>query len=199
MQQIIWGARWRIWLRHCATSWKVASSIPDSVTEIFQGHNFFRPHYGPGVDTVSNRNKYQEYFLGGKGCRCLGLTTLPLSCADCLEIWEPQTPGTLRAYPGFTFTLPLYIYIYINSPVTLPIFGISVWHTPNAVCTVLNSWWWTERPSETCRVLFQNKINLRYCASGWFYYRNILRCTVLHTSKLLTKTSIFPTISAEKS
>jgi len=32
-------------------------------------------------------------------------------------------------------------------------------------------------------VLFQNKINLRYCASGWFYYRNILRCTVLQTSK----------------
>jgi len=29
-----------------------------------------------------------------------------------------------------------------------------------------------ERPSETCRVLFQNKVNLRYCASGWFYYRN---------------------------
>jgi len=27
--------------------------------------------------------------------------------------------------------------------------------------------------TETCRVLFQNKINLRYCASGWFYYRNI--------------------------
>jgi len=44
-------------------------------------------------------------------------------------------------------------------------------------------WWWTERPSVTCRVLSQNKINLRYCASGWFYYRNILRCTVLQTSK----------------
>jgi hypothetical protein len=24
----------------------------------------------------------------------------------------------------------------------------------DAVCTVLDSWWWTERPSETCRVLF---------------------------------------------
>jgi hypothetical protein len=52
----------------------------------------------------------------------------------------------------------------------------------DAVCTVLDCWWWTERPSETCRVLFQNKINLRYCTSGWFYYRNILRCTVLQTS-----------------
>jgi len=24
-----------------------------------------RPHYGPGVDSASNRNEYQEYFLGG--------------------------------------------------------------------------------------------------------------------------------------
>jgi hypothetical protein len=47
-----------------------------------------------------------EIFTGGEGERegigdwCLGLTTLPPSCADCLEIWEPQPPGTLRACPG---------------------------------------------------------------------------------------------------
>jgi len=38
--------------------------------------------------------------------------------------------------------------------------AVSVWQMPVAVCTVLNSWWWTERPSETCRVSFHNKINL---------------------------------------
>ena len=26
----------------------------------------FRPHYGPGVDSASNRNEYQEYFPGVK-------------------------------------------------------------------------------------------------------------------------------------
>jgi hypothetical protein len=26
----------------------------------------------PGVDSASNRNEYQEYFLRGKGGRCLG-------------------------------------------------------------------------------------------------------------------------------
>jgi len=26
----------------------------------------FRQHYGPGVDSASNRNEYQEYFLGVK-------------------------------------------------------------------------------------------------------------------------------------
>jgi len=39
-------------------------------------------------------------FPGGKGGQCVGLTTLPPSCADCLEIWAPQPPGTLRACPG---------------------------------------------------------------------------------------------------
>ena len=58
---------------------------------------YFRPHCGPGVDSASNRNEYQEYILVGKGGRCVGLTTLPPSCADCLEIWEPQPPGTHRA------------------------------------------------------------------------------------------------------
>jgi hypothetical protein len=27
---------------------------------------FFRPHYGHGIDSASNRNEYQEYFLGVK-------------------------------------------------------------------------------------------------------------------------------------
>ena len=57
----------------------------------------FRPHYNPAADSASNRNEYQEYFLGGKSGRWVGLTTLPPSCADCLEFWEPQPPGTLRA------------------------------------------------------------------------------------------------------
>jgi len=64
---------------------------------IFQS---FRSHYGPGVDSASNRNEYQDYFLGTKGGRCVGLTTLPPSCADYLEIWKPQLPGILRACPG---------------------------------------------------------------------------------------------------
>jgi len=60
----------------------------------------FWAHYGPGVDSASNRSEHQECFLGGKDSRCVGLTTLPHSCADCHEIWEPHPPGTLRACPG---------------------------------------------------------------------------------------------------
>ena len=32
---IYWGTMWRSWLRHRATSWKVAGSIPDGVIGIF--------------------------------------------------------------------------------------------------------------------------------------------------------------------
>jgi len=37
------------------------------------------------------RLKYLGYLLGGKGGRYIGLTTLPLSCADCLEIMGAST------------------------------------------------------------------------------------------------------------
>jgi len=48
----------------------------------------FRPRYGPVVDLASNRYEYQRYLLAGKDGRCLGLTTLSSSCADCPEILE---------------------------------------------------------------------------------------------------------------
>ena len=51
-------------------------------------------HYGPGVDPASNRNEYQEYFLGGKGGRCVRLITyhhtVPLSRnLGALTSWNP--------------------------------------------------------------------------------------------------------------
>jgi hypothetical protein len=51
------------WLRCCATNRKVAGSIPAGVTGIFIDIKSFRLHYGPWVDTASNKNEYQEYFL----------------------------------------------------------------------------------------------------------------------------------------
>jgi len=53
-------------LRCCATNRKVAGSIPAGVIGIFIDIKFFRSHYGPGVDSTSNRNEYQEHFLGVK-------------------------------------------------------------------------------------------------------------------------------------
>ena len=38
------------------------------------------------ANSASNQNEYQGYLLGGKGGCGIGLTTLPLSYAYCLEI-----------------------------------------------------------------------------------------------------------------
>ena len=45
---------------------QVAGSIQTSVSGFFIDIKSFRSHYGPGVDSASNRNEYQEYFLGVK-------------------------------------------------------------------------------------------------------------------------------------
>jgi len=34
--------------------------------EFFIDLKSFRSHYGPGVDSASNKNEYQEHFLGAK-------------------------------------------------------------------------------------------------------------------------------------
>ena len=60
------------WLRCCATNRKVAGLIPAGVIRIFIDIKFFRSQYGPGVDSASNRNEYQEYFLGVKAAGSQG-------------------------------------------------------------------------------------------------------------------------------
>jgi hypothetical protein len=94
------GTWWCSWLRHCATSWMVVGSIPDGVTVMFLWYNLSGlPMAVRSTHPVTEMSTL-GYFLGGKGCRCVGLTTLPSSYADCLEIWKLQPPGTLRACPG---------------------------------------------------------------------------------------------------
>ena len=53
------------WLRYWATNRKVAVSIPDGVI-------ILPIALWPGVDSASNRNEYQEYFLGVKAADACG-------------------------------------------------------------------------------------------------------------------------------
>ena len=77
--------------------WKIPTTPAGIEPATFR---FVAQHLNHCATAVPNRNVYQEYFLGGKGGRCVGLTTLPPLCADCLQIWEPQPPGTLRVCPS---------------------------------------------------------------------------------------------------
>ena len=54
------------WLRCCATNRKFAGPIPVGVSGFVIDIKSFQSHYGPGVDSASNRNEYQVYFLGVK-------------------------------------------------------------------------------------------------------------------------------------
>jgi hypothetical protein len=51
---------------------KVAGSIPDGVIGNFNWKNPSGRTNGPGVDSASNRNEYQKYFLGVKATGALG-------------------------------------------------------------------------------------------------------------------------------
>jgi len=98
--------RWCSWLRHRPTSRKVAGSIPNGVIENFSLTSF-PPHYGPWVESASNRNEYQEYFLFCKGGRCVGLTSyhFPVSIvfkSGSLNLLEPS--GSVQACTGIAFT-----------------------------------------------------------------------------------------------
>jgi len=54
------------WLKCCVTNRKVAGSIPAGVSGFFINIKSFRSHYGPWLDSASNRNEYREYLLGIK-------------------------------------------------------------------------------------------------------------------------------------
>ena len=54
------------WLRHCSKSREVAGSIPVCVIGNFHWHNPSSRTMAMGVDLASNRNEYQECFLGVK-------------------------------------------------------------------------------------------------------------------------------------
>jgi len=66
-------------------------------------------HYGPGVDSASNRNEYQEYFLGVKAAGAYGLQPYHLHVpivlkSGSLNLLEPS--GPVQACSGIA--LPFY-------------------------------------------------------------------------------------------
>ena len=92
--------RWCSWLRHCATSRKVAGSIPDGVIGIFHWHNPFDRTVALGPTQPLADMTTRIKLSGFQVCRYVGLIPLPPSFEDCLETWEPEPPGNLRGCSG---------------------------------------------------------------------------------------------------
>jgi len=73
------------WLRICATNRKVAGSIPVGVIGIFHWHKILQIALWPWSRLSLQQKWVSGAFPGGKGSRCVRLTTLPLSCAVLMK------------------------------------------------------------------------------------------------------------------
>jgi len=105
------------WLRFCAKNRKVAGSIPAGVSGFFIDIKCFRSHYGPGVDSASNTNEYQEYIMEVKAAGAQAWQPyhhpVPLSRnLGALTSWNPL--GLSRPVTGL-----LYLYLFY-CPVSHP-------------------------------------------------------------------------------
>ena len=80
-------------------------------SSVFKSSESFRSHYGPGVDSTSDRNEYQDYFLGVKAAGALradNFTTFMCRLSWNLRAstsWNPQ--GLYRGCFTFTFTFKI--------------------------------------------------------------------------------------------
>jgi hypothetical protein len=89
------GTRWRSWLKHCTTSWKVVGSIPE------------------GVNGISHQLNPSSRNMALRSTQHVGLTTLPPSCADFLEIlWVSTSCSPVRLSKLVMGLLYLYLYPY---------------------------------------------------------------------------------------
>jgi len=98
-----WGTRWRSWLRHFVINPKGAGLIPDGV--IFW-HTSGRT-LALGSIQLPTEMSTREISGSGKGGRCVGLKTIPISC---------DLEGPIQACNGIAFLCAKW------SKITLPTF-----------------------------------------------------------------------------
>jgi len=103
-------ARWRIWLRHCPTSRKVAGSIPDYVIRIFHWHdpsdrNMALRLTQPLTEMSTRNISWEVKAAGTQGWQPYHLHVPIVLKSGSLAFLEPS--GPVQACNGIALPLPL--------------------------------------------------------------------------------------------
>jgi len=134
----VWGTQWRSWLRHCATSQKVAGSTPDGVTGFFHWHNPSCRTMALGLTQTLTEMSTSNISWGVKGAGAWGWQPYHLHVPNVLKsgslnLLEPS--GPVQACNG----------------ITLPFF----YRSPCKVSVILVTWiFWTEFPKKNSNTKF---------------------------------------------
>ena len=89
------------------------------------------------VSLIQSFQPHCGIFPAGKGGCCVGLTTLPTSCVECLEIWEPQPSRKFRFLQGL-----LYLSARSTLVTTLIIFATSLFRIVGRSSILLSVIFW---------------------------------------------------------
>ena len=112
------GARWRSWLRHCATSGKVAGSIPDGVIGIFHWHNSSGRSMALALTRPLTEMSTRNISWGVKAAGPQGWNLTTFMCRLSWNLgastsWNPQ--GLSRPVMGLLYLFFTYIMCILKS------------------------------------------------------------------------------------
>jgi hypothetical protein len=101
----IWAIHYRVQERISIVGWGTMPQVARSWVRFLTGSLFFfhftqsfQPHYGPGVNSASNRNEYQGSSWGGKGRPVLKADILIAICdLSVRRMWNSPRLTTLCA------------------------------------------------------------------------------------------------------